>query len=525
MKRTIRHMRQAGAAGTPQTQARTETQTTPLLASLSDNERLLREYMDHTDDLGFRRIRLQRPADDPADIEAVVYYLDGIVDKTLIDQFIIRELEHGASSPAADSPGSMITTNKLDVVHTVEEAAKGMLAGQAVVLIGNGAYAYVAPVEGGERRAVSEPVAEAVVRGPRESFNESIQTNVGLVRKRLQTPKLKVENRKIGKLSNTTVSILYVKGLAKAENVDEVKSRLAKIDLDGIMESQYIEEFIEDPVYSPFPTVFNTERPDRVAAALLEGRIAILTDGTPVALIVPATISLFLYSNEDYYQRFDISSLLKILRTVTFFLSFLLPSFYVALLTFHQEMIPTPLLIALTGQREGVPFGIAVEVLLMELTFEILREAGIRLPKTIGSAVSIVGGLVLGQAAVEASLVGAGTVIAVSATAIASFTTPSYSIAVASRMIRFALLLLAAFIGAFGFFFGLILLVIHLNSIRSFGVPYLSPIMPLHKKSWRDLFVRFPWWAMEQNPQEVAADDTKMDQRQKWNRQPEGGEA
>jgi spore germination protein KA len=511
MKRSTRHMRQAVHTDQPQ--------PTYLRDSLSENERLLRQHMDHTDDLGCRRIQLKGD-----DAEAVVYYLDGIVDKTMIDQFIVRELQQDEGH-SPDSPGSALATHKLAVVHTVEDAAKQLLAGQAAVLVGGSACAYIAPVEGGERRAVSEPMAEAVVRGPRESFNESIQTNVGLIRKRLQTPKLKVENRKIGKLSSTTVSIMYVKGLAKAEIVDEVKSRLAKIDLDGIIESQYIEEFIEDPVYSPFPTVFNTERPDRVAAALLEGRIAILTDGTPIALIVPATISLFLYSNEDYYQRFDIASLLKLLRTVTFLLSFMLPSFYVALLTFHQEMIPTPLLIALTGQREGVPFGIAIEVLLMEITFEILREAGIRLPKTIGSAVSIVGGLVLGQAAVEASLVGAGTVIAVSATAIASFTTPSYGMAAASRMIRFAMLLLAAFIGAFGFFFGLIMLVIHLNSIRSFGVPYLSPIMPYHKKSWRDLFIRFPWWAMEQNPQEVAKDSTKMEHRQKWNSKPEGGDA
>ena len=487
---------------------------------LNENERLLRLHFDHTDDLGMRRIALRGGAQ-----EAIVFYLDALIDKLVVDQFIVRELLHGAPASVPQDGGIAPATNKLATASTVEEAAKAILTGNAVVLVGGSACAYIAPAEGGERRAVSEPAAEAVVRGPRESFNESIQTNIGLVRKRLLTNKLKVENRSIGKLSNTSVSVLYLKGVAKDSIVEEVRSRLSKIDIDGIIESQYIEEFIEDPVYSPFPTVFNTERPDRVAAALLEGRIAILTDGTPVALIVPATISLFLYSNEDYYQRFDMASLLKLLRTVTFLLSFMMPSFYVALLTFHQEMIPTPLLIALTGQREGVPFGIAIEVLLMELTFEILREAGIRLPKTIGSAVSIVGGLVLGQAAVEASLVGAGTVIAVSATAIASFTTPSYGMAIASRMIRFAMLLLAAFIGAFGFFFGLIMLVIHLNSIRSFGVPYLSPMMPFHRRSWRDLFIRVPWWSMRQNPQEVAQDKTKINAPQKWSSSPKGGDA
>jgi len=514
-----RSTRRTASAGGPASAA---AKPTCLGVSLNENEQLIKRYFDHSDDLGARRLTLRGP-----EREAAVFYLEGLIDKAIVDQFIIRELQHDMDPDPGQppEPGTSLATHKLSSVNTVEQVAQSILAGNAAVVVEGSACAYIAPAEGGERRAVSEPVAEVVVRGPRESFNESIQTNIGLVRKRLLTPKLKVENRKLGKLSNTTVSILYLKGVAQDGIVEEVRSRLSKIDIDGILESQYIEEFIEDPVYSPFPTVFNTERPDRVAAALLEGRIAIMTDGTPVTLIVPATFSLFIYSNEDYYQRFDIASLLKLLRTVTFLLSFMLPSFYVALLTFHQEMIPTPLLIALTGQREGVPFGIAIEVLLMELTFEILREAGIRLPKTIGSAVSIVGGLVLGQAAVEASLVGAGTVIAVSATAIASFTTPSYGMAIASRMIRFAMLLLAAFIGAFGFFFGLIMLVIHLNSIRSFGVPYLSPMMPLHKKSWRDLFIRVPWWSMRQNPDEIAQDKTKMNAPQKWNRSPEGGDA
>lgn len=493
----------------------------PLSNMLSENERSLKQYFGNSDDFGSRRISMGTNV-----IDAVVFFFEGLVDKTAIDQFVVHELQRMTSeSPVSPSSGVQdagISTHKLVTKDTLEDVAEELLTGNTAVFVEGRGQAWIAATGGGERRSVSESATEVIVRGPRESFNESLQTNVGLVRKRLYTHKLRVEKRKIGKLSNTPVALLYLEGIAKEDIVQEARNRLSKIDIDGVLESQYIEEFIEDPYYSPFPTVYSTERPDRVAAALLEGRIGILTDGTPVALVVPATISMFLYSNEDYYQRFDIASLLKLLRTFTFFASFLLPSFYVALLTFHQEMIPTPLLIALTGQREGVPFGIAIEVFLMEVTFEILREAGIRLPKSIGSAVSIVGGLVLGQAAVEASLVGAGTVIAVSATAIASFTTPSYSIAIASRMIRFGMLILSAFLGAFGFFFGLILLVVHLNKLRSFGVPYLSPIVPFHKKSWRDLFIRVPFWAMRHRPDEVSANKGRFDKPQKWNN-PRGG--
>ena len=488
---------------------------TPLTADLeSDQAELLRRF-GNTDDFGCRRIPVGADGR-----QAVILYFDSLVDKTVVDRFVVYELER---MPSAEGGGlGELSTHGLAEVSTYEEVADALLQGRTAVLIDGRPRAWIASTDGGQRRAVTEPASEAVVRGPRESFNESLLTNLGLIRRRLYTPKIRVENRAIGSISNTPVSVIYIEGIAKPDIVDEVRRRLDKIDIDGIVESQYIEEFIEDPVYSPFPTVFNTERPDRVAAALLEGRIAILTEGTPVALVVPATITLFLHSNEDYYQRFDIATLLKGLRTIAFFLSFLLPSFYVALLTFHQEMIPTPLLIALTGQREGVPFGIATEVFLMELTFEVLREAGIRLPKTIGSAVSIVGGLVLGQAAVEASLVGPGTVIAVSATAIASFTTPAYGFAIASRMIRFVMLLLTAMIGSFGFFFGLILLAIHLNSLRSFGVPYMSPIVPFHKRDWADLLVRAPWWAMQRRPQEVAAAKKRFPSPQKWNR-PDGG--
>ncbi len=475
-----------------------------LSRDLDENIAWITEYFGEHSDLVIRLMENQ------GGHRSAVFYVDTLADKSIIDEFVIQPLQQEKNSLQPDRVE--LSTHQLQKLSTVEEALQQLLNGNSLVLFHRHGEGLAAGTGGGERRSVSEPANESVVRGPRESFNESLQTNIGLVRRRLNTPKLRVENMFIGTISQTPVAILSIGGVAQESVVEEVRSRLGKIDIDGVMESLYIEEMIEDPMgYTPFPTVFNTERPDRIAAGLLEGRVAIMLEGTPIALLVPSCLPQFLYSNEDYYQRYDIASLLKLLRTFTFVLSFIMPGFYVALLTYHQEMIPTPLLIALTGQREGVPFGIALEVTLMEMTFEILREAGIRLPKTIGAAVSIVGGLVLGQAAVEAALVGPGTVITVSLTAIASFCTPSYNMAISARLLRFFLLFLSAFLGAFGLFFGLIMIFVHLNSLRSFGVPYLSPIVPFHLQNWKDLFVRFPWWSMKQRPEEVVgANEERM---------------
>ncbi|MGP4039470.1 spore germination protein [Gracilibacillus sp. D59] len=490
--------------------------------NLYEDIRVVKDLFGNTSDLTIRYIGSDE------DSSIAVLYLDSLVARESIEEYVIGELNDNYNQEQNEAKNIKeinFSTIKKEVTSSIKESITYLLQGYSLVLIDKQTKGIALDTAGGERRQVSESNVETVVRGPRESFNESLKTNIGLVRRRLHTHKLKVHEIKIGELSQTPVAILGIEDVVKPEMFEEVKQRLEKIEIDGILDSLYLEEIIEDPNgYTPFPTIFNSERPDRIAAGLLEGRIAILSEGTPGTLLVPATIGLFMTSNEDYYQRYDFASFLKMLRGFAFFLSIVLPGFYVALLTYHQEMIPTPLLIALTGQREGVPFAIAVEVLFMEITFEILREAGLRLPKTIGAAVSIVGGLVLGQAAVEAGLVGQATVITVSLTAISSFTTPSYNLAISARLLRFALIALSAVLGAFGLIFGLILIYIHLTTLRSFGVPYLTPIVPFHKDNWGDLFIRMPWWAMRERPNEVAgenqdrmsdADNNHLNRRQK----------
>jgi len=253
-----------------------------------------------------------------------------------------------------------------------------------------------------------------------------------------------------------------------------------------------------------FPQIVHTERPDRVAAGLLQGRVAILTDGTPFVLLVPGEFVTFLTSPEDYYERYMLGTFIRWVRMAAFIISLVLPSLYIAITTFHSEMIPTRLLISITSYRQGLPFPTLAEALAMEFTFEILREAGVRLPRSIGQAVSIVGALVIGQSAVQAGIVSPLMVIIVAFTGIASFSFPSYNLGITIRLLRFPLMLLAGLLGLFGVMFGIIMITIHMASIRSLGVPYLASVAPVHLSDLKDVLVRAPWWAMDERPAEVS---------------------
>lgn len=375
-----------------------------------------------------------------------------------------------------------------------------VLSGDTILLMDGMPKGIVLSLRGWADRGVQEPSSQTVVRGPKDGFSETLRTNTALIRRRIKDPNLRLETKQIGSKTQTDVSIMYLKGVANDKIVAEVKKRLDAIKIDAVLESGYIEELIQDETLTPFPTIINTERPDAVAAAILEGRVAILVDGTPFVLIVPALFVHFFQSSEDYYQRADISTLIRLLRYLAFFLAMLSPSAYIAVTSFHQEMLPTPLLISLAAQREGVPFPALVEALIMEFTFEILREAGLRMPRAIGSSISIVGALVIGQAAVEAGIVSAMMVIVVSITALSSFIFPAYNMAITIRMLRFLFMILAATFGLFGIILGLILLVLHLNSLRSFGIPYLAPTAPFILQDQKDNIVRLPHWFLFSRP-------------------------
>lgn len=402
-----------------------------------------------------------------------------------------------------------------------------LLSGYTIFMI-DGYKKYFSVVSNtSEGRAVSEPTSQTIIRGPKDSFTENVKINIYLIRKRINNKELKIEFKSIGSMTKTRICLIYINKLAKDEIVQEVKRRLDSIEIDGVLEGGYIEELIRDDKYSIFPTFLNSEKPDSVVAALLEGRVAILVNGTPYVITAPALMVEFLQASEDYYHNFIISSVTRILRLIAFFLTLLVPAVYIAVTTFHQEMIPTALLVSIAAQREGVPFPTLAECLLMEFTFEILREAGIRMPRAIGPAISIVGALVLGQAAVEAGIISAAMVIVVSITAISSFAIPNYEMSNSIRLVRFILMILAGILGLYGVFMGLIILALHLCKVKSINVPYLSPVAPFIKGGNLDTFFRFPLWKMKYRPAGISntnrtrTDDASNNINEKESEKPE----
>ncbi|NOU77246.1 spore germination protein [Paenibacillus sp. LMG 31458] len=477
----------------------------PLSTDLQENIELLLKKLGTSSDVIIRRMDIGIFPDTNA---IALVYIEGLVKSEAVNDHIIKPLLTSQETEFYwnqeicfhDLLRQALTISHLTATIEGVDLLAALLDGNTAIMADGYNEALIAGTTGWDKRAIEEPQTQTVVRGPKESFTEDLRTNTSLLRRKIKSPDLRFISLRLGRYTQTEVVITYLDGIAEDQVVQEVKSRLDRIDVDSILESGYIEGFIEDRTYTPFPTIMNSERPDAVAAGLLEGQVAIIVDGTPFVLLAPVTFFRFLQSSEDYYQRFDIATFVRCIRYISFFVSMLLPSCYIAVTTFHQEMLPTTLLISLAAQREGVPFPAIVEALLMEITFEVLREAGIRMPRVIGSAISIVGALVLGQAAVQAGLVSAAMVIVVSFTAISNFVTPALNMGIAARLIRFILMLLAGTFGLFGIMAGCMAILIHLASLLSFGVPYLTPIAPLALPKFRDILIRVPWAKMPGRP-------------------------
>ena len=468
-----------------------------LSRNINENIKFLQSIYSDCSDVTFRHFTIFGKT------RALLIYIDGLSNIEEIDKSVLSplmELTDKHFLTLNELLERKLPVSSIKKISTVTEVIEQISSGNPVILIDHQATGFSVGLAKWEKRSVEEPMAESVVRGPRDGFTETLTVNTSLLRRKIKSPGLKMKSIKIGRQSKTKVNIAYIENLADPTLIEEVMNRLERIDIDAVLESGYIEEYIEDYPFSPFPQVLNTERPDVVIANLLEGRVAILVDGTPFAMIVPITLYSLLQSAEDYYQRFMIGTLIRWLRYGFLLIALLLPSVYVAILTFHQEMVPTTLLLSIAKSREEIPFPALIEVLLMEITFEALREAGIRLPKQVGAAVSIVGALVIGQAAVSAGLVSAPMVMVVAVTGIASFTIPRYTSAIAIRMLRFPIILLAGTLGLLGIMLGIIAIIVHLSTIRSFGVPYLSPLGPLKKNELKDVLIRAPWWAMKSRP-------------------------
>ncbi|MBB3111740.1 spore germination protein KA [Paenibacillus phyllosphaerae] len=454
-------------------------------------------------------------------IRAVMIYIEGITDTNGIEQFVIAPLLKAEQSE--DFRPDQLLQQTLSVaegkaVSRFSQCIDYLSRGYAILLLEHEASGLALGMAKWEKRALEEPAAEVGIRGPREGFTETLRVNTSMLRRIIKSPRLKLETLQLGEYTQTSIVLAYIEGIAEASLVEEVRSRLCRIEIDGILESGYIEELIEDSPYSPFPQLLNTERPDVTSACLLEGRVAILVEGTPFVLVAPVTMFTMLQAAEDYYQRFWISTITRWLRYFFSIASLTLPAVYVAVLTFHQEMIPGSLLISMAASREAVPFPAFIEALMMEVSFEALREAGVRLPKQVGAAISIVGALVIGQAAVQAGLVSAPMVIVVAITGISSFMIPRYFAGTALRMLRFPLIILASTLGLLGLILGIIAIVVHMCTLRSFGVPYLSSSSTPIWSEFKDTIFRAPWWMMDTRP---SLTGTTNYTRQSPNQRPE----
>lgn len=490
------------------------------------NLQILTELFAGAADVVIRRFRVagHRPA--------ALVFVDGMLSDDTLTAAVLTPLTNctlpngpEARQLATAIREAVVAAGDVRTAATIGAVVDAVLAGAAVVLVDGAVGALEVRIPEARARAIEEPVAETTIRGPREGLIEHLTTNTALLRRRLRTPFLKIETLEVGRASRTQVALVYLQDVADPALVSEARRRLRRIDIDAVLDAGYIEELIEDNVSSLFPQIQNTERPDTVAANLAEGRVAILVDNSPFALILPVTIWSFFSAGEDYYERFAIAAFLRMLRVVFAIIALLGPATWVAIISFHQELLPTSLLLTVASAREGIPFPAVVETLVMEIFFEALREAGVRLPRPVGQAVSIVGALVIGQAAVQAGLISAPKVIVVAATGIASFTIPRFNFGIALRLLRFAMILLAGSLGLFGIILGLLFLLFHLAALRSFGVPYLQPLAPLTVSDLKDTMVRLPRWLLDRRPEAIEVLDRRRAAPWLRPRPPGGGQA
>jgi spore germination protein KA len=498
--------------------------STPVKKDINANLNYFKNVTKNCHDVVIRPFKIGKNPD----LSAFLVYIDGMVDKELLNKSIVTPLmlnsqEEEINNFLKDNPydyieNHLLASASLQDTKQLEKAVSFVHSGSTAIFIDGLDKALIVGTEGYSSRNVEEPVVEPIIRGPREGFTEVLRTNTALIRRKIKSPKLKLEIIKIGSITNTQVALLYIDGLVNNKILEEVKRRIKRIKIDGVLDTNYVAEFIRDNYLTPFPLLHRTEKPDVVAGEMLSGKVAIIVDGSPSALIAPSLFVEYIISSEDYYMNFVFASFTRWIRYLSLLIAVFLPAVYVAITTYHQEMIPTPLAISIAAAREGVPFPTFFEAVLMGLVFEILREAGTRMPRTIGQAVSIVGTLIIGDAAVSAGLTSPAMVIITALTGLAVFTIPTPELVVALIPIRFFLLILGAVIGLLGVMLATIIIIAYLASLRSFGVPYLSPLAPLSPRDLKDVGIRAPWWMMRMRPRLIG---WKKPQRQPYGQKPE----
>jgi spore germination protein KA len=477
---------------------------TPAISSrIQHNFEFINTAFGNTADLVIRRFTIGIRS-----TEAMVVNLNGMSELKLVNDNIIGTLMRQSELTGSATPVTMeylkdsaLNLNSIKEVDSFNGVVEAVLNGDTVFFLDGSSTALIMNTRTWANRGVQQPETEPVVRGSREGFTETLSINISQLRRKIKDPDLYFKTITLGRRTRTEVCVVYIRNIANPQIVAEVWRRLKRIDIDAVLESGYIEEFIQDAPFSIFPTIGNTETPDKLAAKILEGRVGILVDGTPFALTIPFLFIESFQVAEDYFSRSFFTSLIRLIRFLALHLTIMLPALYVAIITFHPNIIPETLLLTIARTREGIPFPAFAEAFLIGVFYEMFREGAVRMPRIVGQAVSIVGVLVLGEAAVTAGIISPIMVIITGLTAVSGFLLPPQTDSV--TLLRIPLLIIASIFGLFGVIWSYIFVIIHLTSLRSFGSPYLAPIMPLTVGDLKDAFFRLPWWMLKTRPRAI----------------------
>lgn len=487
--------------------------------SLDENIDTLSVLFENCADIVKRKISVG--GDNKTDI--FIIYIDNMIDKEILEMNTLLQLfrdlkdmpETGKFEYIKDQG---IQTVDLIEVSTIAEIVGQILSGDTVILVDGYDKALRVSMRKMPNRGVPTSENEVSVRGSKESFSEAFFINRVLLRRRVKDTNFKIKQYKIGTRTLTDVAVCYVEGVVKPEVVAEIERRLNEYVIDGIFDSGMLEQLTERNTYSPFPEFQSTERPDKAAAALLDGRVVVLVDNSPVAIVLPTTLNSFFQASDDAYTRWEVATFLRLLRYIGAFLTIALPGLYVAVLNYNSELLSPAMALSFAAARGGVPFSVLVEVIIMEISFQMLLEAGVRMPGPMGGTLGIVGGLIIGDAAVNANIVSPIVVIVIALTAITAFTVPNEPFASAFRIIRYFILALSAFLGLFGFIIGITCLLIHLGGLKSFGMPYMVPFAASginHGTDTKDAILRFPFRKLRRRPLFARKDErTKLVKRE-----------
>ncbi|KNY28825.1 spore germination protein [Pseudobacteroides cellulosolvens] len=479
-----------------------ESQKGMLYSQLSENIQEIKHRfnMPKNKDIIIREFNIARK------ISACLVFLEGMVDKTVINQFILSQLmdtnnftDFDGNCPIDYIERNVLSINQVFKTNKFSDIIMQVLSGVSTLLIDGCDECLLIESRGYEKRSVESPKTESVIRGSQEGFTENLRTNITLIRRIIKDSELITETVSIGKRSHTNCAILYIENITNSNLIKEVKRRLSGINIDFIDGDGMVEQLIEDNPFMLFPQVINTERPDRAASFLMEGQVVLITEGSPFAIALPVTFFGLYHTSEDSMVRWPYGTFLRLIRVIGITLSYLFPALYIATTLYHKEMIPTQLLAAIAQSRENVPFPAVVEILMMELAFELIREGGIRVPGVIGQTIGIVGALILGQAAVSAGLISPIMIIIVAVTGLGSFVTPSYSLSLGLRIARFVFTISGALAGFLGVAVALTVIGCIVCNMKSFGVPFFSPIAPKTKAN-PDIIIRQPLWNQKIRP-------------------------